>query len=96
MGHQHRIDNALAQQRQGKYGTTLDLLGSTDKTLTLTTLPLQLSCAEGRVERLHCQGTWESAMIRLCTCVATCWIVLSGVRSAVPVHVESNIWVHSH
>jgi hypothetical protein len=57
IGHHHRIGNALAQQRQSKCGTTLDLLSSTDKTLTPTTLQLQFSCAECWVARLHCQGT---------------------------------------
>jgi hypothetical protein len=55
--HHQRIDNALAHQRQGKCGTTLDLLSSTDKDLTLTTLQLQFSCAEVRGARLHCLGT---------------------------------------
>jgi hypothetical protein len=51
--HQHRIDNVLAQQLQGKYETTLDKLISTDKILTLPTLQLQFSSAAGRVALLH-------------------------------------------
>jgi hypothetical protein len=56
-GHQHCIDNALAQQLQSKYGTTLGKLISTDRILTLPTLQLQFSSAAGRVVLLHCQDT---------------------------------------